>query len=68
MNFFLQKLDEQGNSQELPLEAVAVYYLKEGFIIDTIVLIPFGGILSLLDKRFEILWLIKAIRIKDLHN
>lgn len=67
MNFFLQTLDEEGKSQELPLEMVAVQYLKQGFLTDLIVLIPFGGILSLVEPRFEILWLIKAIRIKDLH-
>ena len=68
MKFFLQRLDEEGKSEKLPLEMVAVNYLKTDFIIDLIVLIPFGGILSLFDKRFEIFWLIKAIRIKDLHN
>ena len=47
---------------------VAVEYLKTEFLTDLVVFLPLGGILSLYDKRFEIFWLIKAIRIKDLHN
>ena len=47
---------------------VAVQYLKTDFLTDLIVFLPLGGIMSLYDKRFEMFWLIKAIRIKDLQH
>ena len=68
INFLLQKLDEEGKSQNLPLETVAVEYLKTEFLTDLIVILPLGGLMSLYDQRLEIFWLIKAIRIKDLYN
>lgn len=35
-------------------------------MIDLIAFIPLGGIFSYFDGRLEFLWLLKAIRIKDL--
>jgi hypothetical protein len=53
-------------SKDLPLEVIAQKYLREGFLLDLIILLPLGGIFSLIDTRLKFLWLIKAIRIKDL--
>jgi hypothetical protein len=35
-------------------------------LADFIILLPLGGIFSMIDSRLKFLWLIKAIRIKDL--
>ena len=42
VNFFKQELDEEGNSKLEPLEVIAYRYLRSNFIIDTMVLIPWG--------------------------
>lgn len=43
-------------------------YLKYKFFKDLIVILPLGGMFSYIDQRFKILWLIKAARVKDLHQ
>jgi hypothetical protein len=67
-NFFLQPLDEQGKSQNLPLETISFQYLKGDFAKDFIVLVPLGVIFSIIDERFKILVFLKAIRITTLHK
>ena len=66
LNFFLQELDEKGHSKNQPLEIIAENYLRGDFLLDMIVFVPWGGIFSLVDNRLKFLWLIKALRIKDL--
>ena len=66
IKFFLQKIDEKGQSLTEPLETVATNYFRSQFLIDLIVLLPLGGIFSLIDYRWKLLWLIKAYRIKEL--
>lgn len=66
IKFFLQKLDEKGQSQFEPLEYVATAYFKSEFLIDFIVLLPLGGIFSEIDSRWKFLWIIKAYRLKEL--
>jgi hypothetical protein len=66
LNFFMQELDEKGHSKNLPLETIAQNYLRGDFLLDLIVFVPWGGIFSLVDNRLKFLWLIKALRIKDL--
>jgi len=66
LNFFLQELDEENKSRNHPLEVVAQKYFTSRFPIDFIILLPLGGILSLIDIRLKFFWLIKALRIKDL--
>jgi hypothetical protein len=43
-------------------------YLRGGFALDFIVLLPLGAIFSLIDPRLKILVFLKAIRIKTLHQ
>ena len=64
LKFFLQELDEKGQSLYFPLEIVATNYLRSEFLIDLFVLLPLGGIFSEIDDRWKILWLIKAYRLK----
>ena len=66
LNFFLQELDEENKSRNLPLEVVAHKYFTSKFLRDIIILLPLGGILSMIDVRLKFFWLIKALRIKDL--
>ena len=63
MKFFLQELDEEGQSLNETLEIVATKYLRSEFLIDLVVLLPLGGI----DDSWRFLWLIKAYRLKQLH-
>jgi len=68
VSFLLQKIDEQGRSQNLPLHQVAFEYLNSGFLIDILAFIPFGLILSeLAGDEFRFFWVIKMIRLKDLY-
>lgn len=62
LKFFLQRIDEKGISQNLPLEQVATNYLKGEFLLDLCAFLPFG-LFSLYDERFKILWILKVIRI-----
>jgi hypothetical protein len=67
MNFFLQDLDEGGNSLNKPLETVSSNYLRGRFLVDLIAFLPLGS-MTLIDERLKILWLIKAIRIRELNK
>ena len=42
VNFFMQPLDEQGISKSETLENIASMYLRGGFALDFIVLLPLG--------------------------
>jgi len=64
LKFFLQGMDEIGQSLNQPIETIAENYFKKEFFIDLIIILPFG-LLSRLDHRLEFLWFIKDIRIKD---
>jgi len=67
MKMFLQNLDEEGKSERLPLEYVTLNYIRSDFLTDLIAFLPLGGIFSSFDERLKFLWLVKALRIKDLH-
>lgn len=66
MKFFLQKFDERGKPEVLPLEEVAHKYLTTGFLLDFVCFLPLGWIFSLIDERFKFMWLIKTLRISTL--
>lgn len=68
LNFFLQDLDEDGKSKGESLETVSSNYLRGKFLIDLIALLPLGAMFTHIDERFKVLWLVKAIRIKELHQ
>lgn len=66
MNFFLQDIDEQGCSTNYSLETISQNYLRGRFLIDLITFLPLGAMFTNIDKRTKVLWLVKAIRIKEL--
>jgi len=68
LNFFLQDLDEEGKSKNEPQELIVSKYMRGSFIIDLLTFLPLGYTLEFYDHRFKILWLIKALRIKELHG
>ena len=45
---------------------MALNYLKGEFLIDLLAFLPFGLLSLMIDERFKFLWIIKAIRIKQL--
>ena len=47
------------------LSVVAERYFKGEFIVDLIILIPFG-MLEFINPKLKVLWLVKDIRLKDL--
>ena len=59
-------MDERGVTQHLPLEQVAYQYLMDEFFLDLLAFLPLGYIFSIIDERFKILWVLKAIRTREL--
>mmetsp|Transcript_18773 Transcript_18773/g.28885 ORF Transcript_18773/g.28885 Transcript_18773/m.28885 type:complete len:173 (-) Transcript_18773:2807-3325(-) len=68
LKFFMQDLDEEGNSKAEPLEVVATRYLNSGFLIDLIAFIPWGYIMGTVDPRLKFFWVVKALRIRLLNH
>ena len=66
IHFFLQDLDVDKISRRDPLTTVATNYYYGQFKWDLIAFIPFG-LFGFLNQKMEILWVIKAIRIKSLN-
>lgn len=66
IHFFLQDLDVDRVSRRDDLATVSSRYLNGQFKYDFIAFIPFG-LFGLLSPQLEILWVIKAIRIRTLN-
>ena len=62
-SFIKQGIDEEGNSKHDPMKEIATRYFCSTFIIDMIALIPWGYILSFIDYKFRVFWVLKIIRI-----
>ena len=68
INFFLQDIDEEGNSKMEPLADIALRNLySSAFKFDMIALIPWGYFMGMLDSKNKYFWVIKAIRIGQLN-
>jgi len=64
VRFFLQNINEVGESLNNSIEEISLAYLQGRFWVDCITLVPFG-MLSYFDSRLKVFWLIKSIRIKE---
>jgi hypothetical protein len=67
LNFF-PHTDEDGKSKDESYEEVIFNYLRGMFIIDVLAFLPLGYMFQSYDERFKVIWLIKALRIKELHG
>lgn len=43
-------------------------YIRGNFVTDVLAFLPLGYMFEFIDEKFKILWLIKALRIKELHG
>ena len=68
LNFFLQDLDEEGKSKNEAHEVIISKYMRGNFVTDVLAFLPLGYMFEFVDHKFKILWLIKALRIKELHG
>ena len=68
LNFFLQDLDEEGKSKNEAHEVIISKYMRGNFVTDVLAFLPLGYMFEFIDHKFKILWLIKALRIKELHG
>ena len=66
IHFFLQDLDVDRSSRRDDLATVSSNYFYGNFKYDLVAFTPFG-LLGFLTPQFEILWVIKAIRIRSLN-
>lgn len=66
LKFFVQRTDENGMSEELPLSKVSYNYLNHDFVVDLVVFLPFGLIFTYIDQTLKFVWMIKLLRIKDI--
>lgn len=68
VNFFLQEVDEEGNSKTEPLEDIAVRNLNSSsFKFDMLAFIPWGYFMTKVNPRNKYFWVVKAIRIGQLN-
>ena len=68
MNFFLQEIDEEGNSKMDPLGEIAVRNLhSSSFKFDMVALIPWGYFMTKVNDKNKYFWVVKAIRIGQLN-
>ena len=66
INFFLQELDVGHISKREELSTIASRYFYGDFSYDLIAFLPFG-LLGQLSQQLELLWVIKALRVKTLN-
>ena len=57
---------EDEKSKCEPLEEISYRYFTNKFVSDLIVLLPWGYIFTYFDPRLKFMWIIKAVRIKNL--
>ena len=65
LNFFVQPLQEDGQSMNMALEEIAKNYLENAFMYDLISWVPFG-LLQNVNRHLSVLWLLKTLRIREL--
>ena len=53
-------------NEDLSLRQVARNYINGEFIIDILVLIPFGAMFTYISEWMKFVWILKAYRIKDI--
>lgn len=67
IHFFLQELDEQGDSKQETLVVIANKYFKGDFRFDLFIFIPWGLLFRWLDERLRFFWVTKGLRIISLN-
>ena len=66
INFLKQDLMEDETSKCERLEDISYRYFTSGFASDLIVLLPWGYMFTYFNPRLKFMWIIKAVRIKEL--
>ena len=67
IHFFLQDIDEKGESKHERLNIIALRYFKGNFKFDLFIFIPWGLLFTYIDNRLRFFWVTKGFRIMTLN-